>query len=79
MASKKDPQTQTNIDRTTKSDQSSGDLDTCDKSYNDDEMTNESDSIKNANATGLGAIGKTDENETDTSDGGATFYSGSEK
>jgi hypothetical protein len=64
MAKKIDPQIQENVDRGTENEQGSAGIDARNNNYNDDEVTNESDTIKNANAAGLGAIGRNDEKQT---------------
>lgn len=64
MPRKADPQIQENVDRGAENGQESLGTDTRDNNYNDDELTNESDVIKNANAAGLGAIGRNDEKQT---------------
>lgn len=64
MARKTDPQIQENIDRGAENEQGSAGIDTRNNNYNDDDGTNESDTIKNANATGLGAMGRNDQKQT---------------
>lgn len=64
MAIKKDPEIQENVDRGAENEQGSAGIDARNNNYNDDEVTNESDTIKNANATGLGAIGRDDQKQT---------------
>lgn len=61
MARKKDPEIQENIDRGTEH-QSKPEL-PGNSQHDNEEIKNESDSIKNANAAGLGAIGRNDQQE----------------
>ena len=62
MARRKDPEIRENVDRGTVDEQGSAGIDA--RNYNEDEITNESDTIKNANAAGLGAIGRNDQKQT---------------
>ena len=64
MARRKDPEIQENVDRGTENEQGSAGIDAKNNNYNDDGVTNESDTIKNANAAGLGAIGRNDQKQT---------------
>jgi hypothetical protein len=64
MARRKDAEIQENVDRGAENEQGSAGIDARNNSYNDDEVTNESDTIKNANAAGLGAIGRNDQKQT---------------
>jgi hypothetical protein len=64
MARRKDPEIQENVDRGEENEQSSAGINERNNNYNDDEVTNESDKIKNANAAGLGAIGRNDQKQT---------------
>ena len=64
MARRKDPEIQENVDRGSENEQGSPGIDAGNNKYNDDEVTNESDTIKNANAAGLGAIGRNDQKQT---------------
>jgi hypothetical protein len=64
MARKNDPQIQEDVKRGAENEQGSAGIDSRNNNYNDEEVTNESDTIKNANATGLGAIGRNDEKQT---------------
>jgi hypothetical protein len=64
MARRKDPEIQENVDRGAENEQGSASIDARNNNYNDDEVTNESDTIKNANAAGLGAIGRNDQKQT---------------
>ena len=64
MARKKDPEIEENIDREADS-QSNPELPGVARQHSDEEKQNESDSIKNANAAGLGAIGRNDQLEND--------------
>jgi hypothetical protein len=61
MATKNDPQIEENRDRGAENEQGSPGIDS---RNNDEEVTNESDTIKNASAAGLGAIGRNDEKQT---------------
>jgi len=65
MARKTDPQIEENRDRGAENEQGSPGIDSRNNNYNDDEVTNESDTIKNANSSGLGAIGRNDQKQTD--------------
>jgi hypothetical protein len=62
MAKKIDPQIQENVDRGTENEQGSAGIDARNKNY--DDGTNLSNTIKNANEAGLGAIGRNDEKQT---------------
>lgn len=62
MARRKDPEIRENVDRGTVDEQGSAGIDAGNK--NNDETTIESDTIKNANAAGLGAIGRNDQKQT---------------
>ena len=62
MARKNDPQIEENVDRGAENEKSIG---SGNKNYNDEEVSNESDTIKNANAAGVGAIGRNDQKQTD--------------
>ena len=62
MARKNDPQIEESVDRGAGNEKSIGSVN---KNYNDEEVSNESDTIKNANAAGLGAIGRNDQKQTD--------------
>jgi hypothetical protein len=64
MARRKDPEIQENVDRGAEDEQGSAGIDARNNNYNDDEATKESDTIKNANASGLGAIGRNDQKQT---------------
>ena len=64
MARRKDPEIQENVDRGVENEQGSAGIDARNNNYNDEEVTNESDTVKNANATGLGAIGRNDQRQT---------------
>jgi hypothetical protein len=64
MARKKDPEIQENIDRGAENEQGSAGIDSRNDDYNADDVTNESDTIKSANAAGLGAIGRNDQTQT---------------
>ena len=63
MARKIDPEIQENVDRSAENDRSAVRNIENDK-YNEDEVRNESETIKNANAAGLGAIGRNDQKQT---------------
>lgn len=64
MTRRKDPEIQENVDRGPENEQGSAGIDARNNNYSDDEVTNESDTIKNANAAGLGAIGRNDRKQT---------------
>jgi hypothetical protein len=64
MARRKDPEIQENVDRGAENEQGSAGIDSRNNNYNDDVGTNASDTIKNANAAGLGSIGRNDEKQT---------------
>lgn len=64
MARRKDPEIQKNVDRGTDNMQNSTGIEAINNNYNDDEVTNESETIKNANAAGLGAMGRNDQEQT---------------
>lgn len=64
MARRKDPEIQENVDRGAENEQGSAGIDARNNNYSDEEVTNESDTIKNANAAGLGAIGRNDQKQT---------------
>ena len=65
MTRKNDPQIEENVDRAAENEQGFESIDSGNKNYNDEEVSNESDTIKNANAAGLGAIGRNDQKQTD--------------
>jgi hypothetical protein len=68
MARKNDPQVQENVDRGEENEQGSPGIDSGNNNYDDDGITNESDTIKNANAAGIGAMGRNDQKQaSDTS------------
>ena len=64
MARRKDPEIQENVDRGAENEQGSAGIDARNNNYNDEDGTNPSDTIKNANAAGLGAIGRNDQKQT---------------
>jgi hypothetical protein len=64
MARKNDPQVHEDVTRGSGNEQGSAGSDARNNNYNDEEVTNESDTIKNANAAGLGAIGRNDQKQT---------------
>ena len=64
MARKNDPQIKENTDRGEENEQGSAGIDARNNNYNDEQVSNESETIKNANAAGLGAIGRNDEKQT---------------
>ena len=66
MARNKDPEIQENSDRRPEN-QSDPELPGITRQHSDEKKQNESDSIKNANATGLGAIGRNDQQENGNS------------
>jgi hypothetical protein len=61
MARKSDSQIQENVDRENKTGKDVANADVSQLHQKKNEMTNESDLIKNANAAGMGAIGKNDQ------------------
>jgi hypothetical protein len=65
MARRKDPEIEENVDRGAESEQGSAGIDSRNNNYHDEDGTNPSDTIKNANAAGLGAIGRNDQKQTD--------------
>jgi len=64
MARKTDPQIEENQDRGAGNEQGFAGIEDRNNNYNNDGVTNESDTIKNANAAGLGAMGRNDEKQT---------------
>jgi len=64
MATKKDPQIKEETAKGAENEQGSAGIDSRNNNYNDEELTNESITIKNANAAGIGAIGRNDEKQT---------------
>jgi hypothetical protein len=64
MARKNDPEIQENVDRGEENEQGSAGIDARNNNYNDDAVRNESETIKNANAAGLGAMGRNDQKQT---------------
>lgn len=64
MARRKDPEIRENVEREAENERGSAGIDARNNNYNGDEVTNESDTIKNANAAGLGAIGRNDQKQT---------------
>lgn len=64
MARKIDPEIQENVDRRAENEQSSADTTVIDSNDEGNEVKNESDTIKNANAAGLGAMGRNDQRQT---------------
>jgi hypothetical protein len=64
MATRKDPQIQEEIERGEENEQGSAGIRARNNNYNDDDGTNLSDTIQNANAAGLGAIGRNDQKQT---------------
>lgn len=67
MKREKDPGLQDNTDSKSEKEHSNADIDARNSADERDKITNESDSIKNANAAGLGAIGRSDQNDNSTS------------
>ncbi len=65
MARRKDPEIQENVDRGAENGQDSAGIDSRNYNYKDEEVTNDSNTIKNANASGLGAMGRNDQTQTD--------------
>ena len=64
MSRKIDPQIQENIDRGEENEQGSAGIGSRNNNRNDEQVSNESDTIKNANAAGMGAIGRNDQKQT---------------
>lgn len=64
MATKKDPQIREDIERGAENEQGSAGIDSRSNNYTDDAGANPSDKIKNADAAGLGAIGRNDQRQT---------------
>lgn len=64
MATRKDPQIEENLERGAQNEQGSAGIDNRNNNYTDDDGPNPSDTIKNANAAGLGAIGRNDQRQT---------------
>lgn len=65
MATKKDPQIKEDVTRGGENEQGAPGIDSGNNNYKDDEATNESETIKNANAAGLGSIGRNDQKQGD--------------
>ena len=68
MTRKKDPQIEENVDRIAGNEHSALNSEINTKQQNDGEIVNESDLIKNANAAGIGSIGRNDQNKQDNTD-----------
>jgi hypothetical protein len=64
MARKNDPEIQENVDRGEENEQGSAGIDARNNNYNDDAVSKESETIKNADAAGLGALGRNDQKQT---------------
>jgi hypothetical protein len=64
MARRKDPQIKEDVTRGAENEQGSARIDSLNNNYNGDVGTNSSETIKNANAAGLGAIGRNDQTQT---------------
>ena len=64
MSTKKDPEVRENIDRGPEEDQGSAGIDSRNNNYKDDDGANPKTVIKNANAAGIGAIGRDDQKLT---------------
>jgi len=67
MTRKKDPGQQENIVRKSEKEVTKADNDERNSTDEGDEIAIESDSIKNANAAGLGAMGRSDQSENSSS------------
>ena len=68
MARKEDAHTRENIDRDREDNQAPGGTNERNNNFKNDVGGNESETIKNANAAGLGAVGRNDQKQTgDTS------------
>lgn len=64
MARRKDPQIRENVDRGQQNEQGSAGIDAGNNDYKEGDGSNPGDTIKNANAAGLGAIGRNDAKQT---------------
>ena len=64
MITRKDPQIKEDIERGAENEQGSAGIDSRNNNYNDEDGANTGDTIKNANAAGLGAIGRNDQRQT---------------
>ena len=64
MSTKKDPELRENIDRGPEEDQGSAGIDSRNNNYNDNDGGNTKTVIKNANAAGVGAMGRDDQKLT---------------
>ena len=64
MTTRKDPQVKEDIERGAENEQGSAGIDSRNNNYTDDDGSNPSGTIKNANAAGLGAIGRNDQRQT---------------
>ena len=62
MAKRIDPEIQENVERGSEQEESSAGTGSGKNNCNDDSQTKPGDTIKNANAAGLGAIGRNDQN-----------------
>lgn len=64
MATRKDPRIKENTERGAEKEQDPAGIDSRSK-YNDDDGVHPGDTIKNAHAAGLGAIGRNDQQQTE--------------
>jgi hypothetical protein len=64
MAREQDPKIQEDVSRGEENEQGSAAIGSRNNNYTDDDGANPSQTIKNANAVGLGALGKNDEKQT---------------
>lgn len=64
MATKKDPQIKEDVTRGEEDEQGSAVISSRNNNYTDDDGTNVGPTIKNANAAGVGAIGRNDQKQT---------------
>jgi hypothetical protein len=64
MATKKDPQIKEDVTRAEENEQGSAAISSRNNNYTDDDGANMGPTIKNANAAGVGAIGKDDQRQT---------------
>jgi hypothetical protein len=61
---KKDPQPKEDIKRGAEDEQGSAGIDSRNNNYNDEKDGNIAETIKNANASGIGAMGRNDQQQT---------------
>lgn len=75
MATRKDLHLKEDVTRGAEDEQGYPGIDSRNNSYTNEEVLNESDTIKNANAAGLGSIGRNDQKQT----GYTSNHSGDER